>query len=175
MAFTALDGLPMGTRCGALDPGVILYLLRERGMDADRIEALLYHESGLLGVSGLSADMRELLASKDPRAEAIDLFVYRIARELGALVATLGGLDALVFTAGIGEHAPEIRRRVCEMGRWLDLVLDPKANERGDECISAADTRVSVWVIPTDEERTIARQTIEVIRMESAGLTGWSR
>ena len=175
MAFTALDGLPMGTRCGALDPGVILYLLRERGMDADRIEALLYHESGLLGVSGLSADMRELLASKDSRAaEAIDLFIYRIARELGALVATLGGLDALVFTAGIGEHAPEIRRRVCEMSRWLDLVLDPKANERGDECISAADTRVSVWVIPTDEERTIARQTIEVIRMESTGLTGWS-
>ena len=168
MSFTALDGLPMGTRCGALDPGVILYLLRERSMDADRIEELLYHESGLLGVSGISADMRELLGSKDSRAaEAVDLFVYRIARELGALVATLGGLDALVFTAGIGEHAPEIRRRVCDMSRWLEIVIDPTANERGDECISAADSRVSVWVLPTDEERTIARQTIEVLRMDA--------
>jgi acetate kinase len=166
MGFTALDGLPMGTRCGALDPGVILYLLRERDMDADRIEALLYHESGLLGVSGLSADMRELLGSKDPRAaEAVDLFVYRITYELGALTAALGGLDGLVFTAGIGEHAPEIRRRVCEMSRWLGIVIDPSANARGDECISTAESRASVWVLPTDEERTIARQAIEVLRM----------
>jgi acetate kinase len=166
MSFTALDGLPMGTRCGALDPGVILYLLRERIIDADRIEDLLYHESGLLGVSGLSADMRELLGSDDPRAaEAIHLFVYRIARELGSLVAALGGLDGLVFTAGIGEHSPEIRRRVCELSRWLGLILDPAANERGGECISAAESRVSVWVLPTDEERMIARQTIEVLQM----------
>ena len=115
MGFTALDGLPMGTRCGALDPGVILYLQRERGMSIDGIEKLLYQQSGLLGVSGISNDMRELLASRNPCAEqAVDLFVYRIARELGALVAALGGLDGLVFTAGIGEHAPEIRRRVCE-------------------------------------------------------------
>jgi acetate kinase len=167
MSFTALDGLPMGTRCGALDPGVILYLLRERGTDADRIEALLYHQSGLLGVSGFSADMRELLASKDPRAaEAIDLFVYRITQELGALVATLGGLDGLVFTAGIGEHSPEIRRRVCEASRWLGIVIDMQANERGDQRISGAASRVSVWVIPTDEERTIARQTIKVFRSD---------
>jgi len=169
MGFTALDGLPMGTRCGALDPGVILYLLRERGMDADRIEDLLYHRSGLLGVSALSSDMRELLASRDPRAvEAVELFVYRIARDLGALVATLGGLDGLVFTAGIGEHAPEVRRRVCERSRWLGIVLDSEANARGDECISAPESRVAVFAIPTDEERTIVRQTIEVLSKESA-------
>lgn len=164
MGFTALDGLPMGTRCGALDPGVVLYLNRERGMNADQIEDLLYHKSGLLGVSALSSDMRELLGSRDRRAEeAVDLFVYRIVRELGALVATLGGLDGLVFTAGIGEHAPEIRRRVCERSGWLGLVPDVGANERGAERISTTASRVSVWVIPTDEERTIARQTIEVL------------
>ena len=169
MGFTALDGLPMGTRCGALDPGVILYLLRERGMNADRIEQMLYQQSGLLGVSGISSDMRELLASKDRRAgEAIELFVYRVSRELGALTATLGGLDGLVFTAGIGEHAPEIRRRVCERSRWLGITLEPDANERGDECISAPASRVSVWVIPTDEERTIVRQTLRVISTASA-------
>jgi len=165
MGFTALDGLPMATRCGALDPGVILYLLRERGMNADQIEQLLYHESGLLGVSGLSSDMRQLLGSKDRRAaEAVELFVYRVARELGALAATLGGLDGLVFTAGIGEHSPEIRRRVCDRSRWLGIVLDAAANDGGGACISAANSAVSVWVIPTDEERMIARQTVEVLR-----------
>jgi acetate kinase len=170
MGLTALDGLPMATRCGALDPGVILLLLRERGMDPDRIEDLLYHHSGLLGVSAVSSDMRELLASRDPCAEeAVDLFVYRIARELGALAATLGGLDGLVFTAGIGEHAAEIRRRVCERSRWLGIVLDSDANGRGDECISASASRVSVWTIPTDEERTIARQTIAVLGTEHDG------
>ncbi len=164
MGFTALDGLPMGTRCGALDPGVILYLLRERGMDADRIEDLLYHQSGVLGVSGLSSDMRELLASQDMRAgEAVELFVYRIAREIGSLAASLGGLDGLVFTGGIGEHAAEIRRRVGDWSRWLGIILDPNANARGDERISAPESRVSVWVIPTDEEQTIARQTIAVL------------
>jgi acetate kinase len=164
MGFTALDGLPMGTRCGALDPGVILYLMRERGMNADQIEHMLYHDSGLLGVSGLTGDMRELLGSEDPRAkEAVDLFVYRIAQELGALVAPLGGLDGLVFTAGIGEHSPEIRRRVCERSRWLGISLDPQANFRGAERISDAVSSVSVWVIPTDEERMIARQTVEVL------------
>lgn len=169
MGFTALDGLPMGTRCGALDPGVILYLLRERGMDADRIEDLLYHHSGLLGVSSLSSDMRELLGSHDRYAEeAIDLFVYRIARELGAMAASLGGLDGFVFTAGIGEHAPEIRQRVCERSHWLGIMLDPEANERGDECISTATSRVSVWVIPTDEEEVIARYTIGMLE----GATG---
>jgi len=151
----------MGTRCGELDPGVMLYLLRECGIDSDRIEELLYHESGLLGVSGVSSDMRELLGSTDPHAaEAIDLFVYRVALELGALTATIGGLDALVFTAGIGEHGPEIRRRICGMSRWLGIVIDPKANDRGDEQISAAESRVAVWVLPTDEEWTIVRQTI---------------
>ncbi len=169
MGFTALDGLPMGTRCGALDPGVILYLVRERGMDADRVEELLYHRSGLLGVSGLSSDMRELLGSHDHHAmEAVDLFVYRIARELGALVATLGGLDGLVFTAGIGEHAPEIRRLVCERSRWLGITLDPGANERGDGCVSAAASRVSVWAIPTDEERMIVRHTVEALGIQGA-------
>jgi len=172
MGFTALDGLPMGTRCGALDPGVILYLLRERHMHADQIEQLLYHQSGLLGVSGLSSDMRELERSSDPRAkEAIDLFVFRIARELGALTATLGGLDALVFTAGIGEHSAEVRRRVCEASRWLGIALDPHANARGEECISAVNSRVSVWAIPTDEERMIARQTVDVLENRSVWLT----
>jgi acetate kinase len=172
MGFTALDGLPMGTRCGALDPGVILYLLRERGMNADQIEQLLYHQSGLLGVSGLSSDMRELEGSSDRRAiEAIDLFIFRIARELGALTATLGGLDGLVFTAGIGEHSAEVRRRVCEASRWLGIKLDRQANARGAECISGADSRVSVWTIPTDEERMIARQTVEVLAQPGEVLT----
>jgi acetate kinase len=166
MGFTVLDGLPMGTRCGALDPGVILYLLRERKMSIDGIERLLYRQSGLLGVSGISSDVRELLASRDPRAEqAIDLFVYRIVRELGALVAVLGGLDGLVFTARIGEHAPEIRRRVCERASWLGVVLDSAANEHGTERISNEASRLPVWAIPTDEERTVARQTIKVLQM----------
>jgi acetate kinase len=165
MSFTALDGLMMATRCGALDPAVVLYLLRERGMDAHRIEDLLYHRSGLFGVSGFSGDMRELLGSEDPcAAEAVDLFVYRIARELGALAATLGGLDGLVFTAGIGEHAPEIRRRICDRSAWLGVVLDQNANARSADRISAESSRVSVWAIPTDEERTIARQTVEVLK-----------
>ena len=169
MGFTALDGLPMATRCGALDPGVILYLLQARGMNAGSIEDLLYHRSGLLGVSGLSGDMRELLASTEARArQAVDLFVHRICREVGALTASLGGLDGLVFTAGIGEHSPEIRRRVCEKSAWLGVRLDAAANDRGAERISAADSRVSVWAIPTDEELTIVRQTIAVLGIDSA-------
>lgn len=169
MGFTALDGLPMGSRCGALDPGVVLYLMRERGMNADQIEQLLYHQSGLLGVSGISSDMRALQHSNDERArQAIELFVFRIARELGALSATLGGLDGLVFTAGIGEHSVEVRRRVCEASRWLGVSLDAEANARGAERISTADSRVSVWAIPTDEERMIARQTVAVLENPSA-------
>ena len=129
MGFTALDGLPMGTRCGAIDPGVLLYLLEHEGMDARALEKLLYHESGLLGVSGISSDMRALLASRDAHAaEAVDLFVYRIVRELGSLAAALGGLDALVFTAGIGENAPAIRARVCRAAAWLGIELDDSAN-----------------------------------------------
>ncbi|MCC6076634.1 acetate/propionate family kinase [Pseudomonas sp. GCM10022188] len=158
--FTALDGLPMGTRCGSLDPGVILYLLDELQMDARAIERLLYKESGLLGVSGLSSDMRELLASDSPRAVlAVELFVYRIGREIGSLAAALGGLDALVFTAGIGEHALPIRERVCRAAAWLGVELDPAANAAGGPRISTPGSAVSVWVIPTDEELMIARHT----------------
>ena len=160
MGFTALEGLPMGTRCGSIDPGVILYLLSERGMDIAQVTDLLYHRSGLLGVSGISSDMRELLASDVPQAaEAIDLFVYRIGRELGSLAAVLGGLDILVFTAGIGEHAAPIRRRVCEGATWLGVRLDEGANLAGGPRISREDSAVSVWVIPSNEELMIARHT----------------
>jgi acetate kinase len=160
MGFTALDGLPMGTRTGALDPGVILYLMDQRGMDARAIEDLVYKRSGLLGVSGVSSDMRVLLASREPRAAlAIDLFVYRIGRELGALAATLGGLDAIVFTAGIGEHAAPIRERVCRNAAWLGVELDAQANATHGPRISTAGSRTAAWVIPTNEELMIARHT----------------
>jgi len=165
MSFTALDGLPMGTRCGALDPGVILYLLDERKLDARAIERLVYHESGLLGVSGVSSDMRSLLASAEPRARlAIDLFVYRVRRELGSLAAALGGLDALVFTAGIGENAPAIRERVCLDAAWLGLDFDPAANRAGGPRISTVGSRVSAWVVPTNEELMIGRHTRHLLR-----------
>lgn len=160
MSFTALDGLVMGTRCGALDPGVVLYLLERHGMDAQSLQRLLYEESGLLGVSGSSSDMRALLASSDDAAaEAVDLFVYRIGRELGSLAAALRGLDALVFTGGIGENAAPIRTRVCKDARWLGVELDAEANARGGPCISRAGSRVSAWVIPTNEEAMIAVHT----------------
>jgi acetate kinase len=164
MGFTSLDGLVMGTRCGSLDPGVILFLMSEKGMDSATVSDLLYQRSGLLGVSGLSSDMRELLASDSPHAaEAIDLFVYRIGRELGSLVAALGGLDVLVFTAGIGEHSAPIRARVCQDARWLGVRLDEAANRKDGPRISADDSTVSVWVIPTNEELMIARHTIGVL------------
>lgn len=164
MGFTPADGLPMGTRCGALDPGVILYLMDERKMDARAIERLLYSESGLLGVSGISSDMRTLLASADPSARlAIDLYVYRIRLELGSLAAALGGLDAIVFTAGIGENAPAIRERVCRDAAWLGIELDAAANARGGPRISAPGSRVSAWVVPTNEELMIARHTQRVL------------
>jgi acetate kinase len=160
MGFTAIDGLPMGTRTGALDPGVILYLLEHEGMDAQAIEQLLYERSGLLGVSGESSDMRTLLASRRPAAqEAIDLFVYRIGRELGSLTAALGGLDAIVFTAGIGEHATEIRARVCADTRWIGVNLDEDANNKGGPRISLPTSKVTVWVIPTNENLMVARHT----------------
>jgi acetate kinase len=163
MGFTALEGLPMGTRCGSLDPGVLLWLMDEKHMDARGIEDLLYHRSGLLGVSGVSGDMRTLLASDVPAARAaIDLYVYRIGRELGSLAAALGGLDALVFTAGIGEHAAPVRARVCREAAWLGVELDEAANEAGGPRISSASSRVSAWVIPTDEELMIARHTRRV-------------
>ncbi len=164
MGFTAVDGLPMGTRCGALDPGVILYLMDQRGMDARAIEKLIYSQSGLLGVSGVSSDMRTLLASDEPGARlAVDLYVYRIARELGSLAAALGGLDALVFTAGIGEHAASIRARVCESAAWLGVALDPRANAAGGPRISSAESRTPVWVLSTNEELMIARHTARVL------------
>ena len=165
MSFTALDGLVMGTRCGALDPGVVLYLLRERGLDARQVEELLYRQSGLLGVSGVSGDMRALLASREPRAaEAVELFVFRILREMGALAASLGGLDGLVFTAGIGERAASIRARVCDGAAWLGIALDAAANEAGGPRITGQQSRVSAWVIPTDEDLMIARHTRDLIR-----------
>jgi acetate kinase len=167
MGFTAVDGLPMGTRCGTLDPGVILYLLHERRMSVGAIERLIYHESGLLGLSGISSDMRTLLGSADPRARlAIDVYVYRIRRELGSLAGALGGLDALVFTAGVGENAAAIRERVCRDAGWLGLTLNAAANATGGPRISAPDSRVAAWVIPTDEELMIARHTRRVLERE---------
>lgn len=164
MGFTAVDGLMMGTRCGTIDPGVMLYLMDELKMDARAIEKLIYQQSGLLGVSGISSDMRALLASSDPRAaRAVDLFVYRIGRELGSLAAALGGLDALVFTGGIGEHAAAIRERVCRDAAWLGVALDPAANAAGGPRISAASSKVTAWVIPTNEELMIARHTRHAI------------
>lgn len=164
MGFSTLDGLPMGTRCGAIDPGALLYLMDERGLDARALETLLYQRSGLLGMSGVAGDMRTLLASSAPGAAmALDVFVYRIGRELGSLAAALGGLDALVFTAGIGEHAPEIRRRVCVDAAWLGVVLDAAANERGGPRISSDSSAVSAWVLPTDEESMIARHVLHLL------------
>ena len=167
MGFTALDGLMMGTRCGSIDPGVVLYLLQQRGMTAAEIEDLLYRRSGLLGVSGLSGDMRSLLASDAPgAAEAIDLFVFRAIRETGALTASLGGLDALVFTAGIGAHAAPIRARICAGLTWLGVSLDLAANAGRAPVISNRDSRVEVRVIETDEEAMIARHTLRLTRVQ---------
>lgn len=164
MGFTALDGLVMGTRCGAIDPGVLLYLEQQRGMAPKAVEDLLYKRSGLLGVSGLASDMRALLDSEEAAAkEAVELFVYRIAREAGALTSSLGGLDGLVFTAGIGEHAPQVRAGACERLAWLGVELDPDANAHGETVISTPASHVQVLVIPTDEEATIASHTLEVV------------
>lgn len=170
MGFTAVDGLPMGTRCGNLDPGVVLYLMNELKMDTRAIEKLLYQESGLLGVSGVSSDMRTLLGSADPRAQmAVDLFVYRISRELGSLAAAMGGLDALVFTAGIGEHAAPIRERVCQSAAWLGVELDTEANAGGGPRISTTGSQTAAWVIPTNEEWMIARHTQSILKPSPAG------
>lgn len=168
MGFSALDGLPMGTRCGSLDPGVLLFLLRD-GWSPDRIEALLYKQSGLLGISGVSNDVRELLESKSPlAAEAIEYFVYRATREIGSLTASLGGLDALIFTAGIGENSPEIRARICRGIGWLGVEVNGEANSRNLRSISPPGRTPSVWVIPTDEEGVIAAQTYELLRSRDA-------
>jgi acetate kinase len=164
MGFTAVDGLMMGTRTGSLDPGVILYLMDSHGMDARAVEKLIYNQSGLLGVSGISSDMRTLRQSPAPEArEAIDLFVYRIAREVGSLAAALGGLDGLVFTGGIGENDVATRAEVAAQCRWLGLVLDADRNKAGEGRISAGSSAIAAWVIPTDEERMIARHTMAVV------------
>lgn len=160
LGFTALDGLCMGTRPGSLDPGVVLYLFQTLGMKASEVETILYKKSGLLGISGISKDMRDLVASVEPSARlAVDYFVYRATKELGALAAVLGGIDGLVFTAGIGENDAEIRRRICESSAWLGVELDTGANQRNGPRISRPQSKVSTWVIPTNEELMIARHT----------------
>ena len=164
LGFTALDGLCMGTRPGSLDPGAVLYLFQSLGLSPKAVEAILYKKSGLLGISGISNDMRDILASADPSARlAVDYFVYRLAKEIGASVAVLGGVDGLVFTAGIGENSPEIRRRTCDASAWLGIELDPEANCRNDLRISTPQSKVSVWVIPTNEELMIARHTASLL------------
>jgi acetate kinase len=169
MGFTAVEGLPMGTRTGSIDPGVLLYLMNERGMDARALEKLLYKQSGLLGMSGISSDMRDLLDSREPRAKtAVDYYVYRAGRELGSLAAALGGIDAVVFTAGIGENSAVIRERICRDAGWLGLALDDKANAAGGPCISTPASRVTAWVIPTNEELMIARHTARLMAPEVA-------
>jgi acetate kinase len=164
MGFTALDGLPMGTRSGQIDPGVLLYLLTEKGMSAKDVETLLYRESGLKGLSGLGGDMRVLEASDSPAASlAIDYFVYRIGLSAGMLAAALGGLDAFVFTAGIGENSPNVRGRVAEKLVWLGALCDPVANGAGKSVISQPHSKVGIHVVPTDEELMIARHTLALL------------
>ncbi|WP_407151651.1 acetate/propionate family kinase [Bradyrhizobium sp. ORS 86] len=165
MGLTPLDGLVMGTRCGTIDPGVLLYLLQQEKMSADEVQHLLYEKSGLLGISGMSADMRALLASPEAAArEAVDLFTFRVAAEVAVMATTLAGLDGLVFTGGIGEHAVEVRQQVCERLAWLGVRLDASANGKGQQRIAAADSRVDVLVIPTSEETSMARHCAALLR-----------
>lgn len=166
MGFSPLDGLVMSTRCGSLDPGIVIHLLRDRKMSVEGLSKLLYDQSGLLGVSGISGDMRTLLETDDPAAaEAIDLFVYRAGREIGSLAAAAGGLDTLVFTAGIGENSPFIREKICQAAGWLGVQVDPERNRRSEACISVSGSAVDVLVIPTDEERAVAEQMLSIIPM----------
>lgn len=167
MSFTPLDGIPMSTRCGAVDPGLLLHLLREEGMHPQQLDELLNHQSGLLGVSGISGDVRTLLANDHPHAaEALELFAYRIGQAIASHAVALGGIDALVFTAGIGEHAAPVRAAICNRLAWLGLTLDEAANSRHGPCISQAGSRVSAWVIPTNEESVIARHARALTRDE---------
>jgi len=164
MGFSALDGLPMGTRCGELDPAVVLYLIAQEGLTPAAVQDLLYRRSGMLGLSGASSDFRELLGSRDPRARfAIEVFVYRVARGVGSLAAALGGLDGLVFTAGVGENAAPIRAAICQACAWLGVRMDAAANAAHGPCITQADSPVVAYVIPTDENLMIARHTRAVI------------
>jgi acetate kinase len=167
--FTALDGLCMGTRPGATDPGVILYLFQNLGLSVKEVETILYKKSGLLGISGISNDMRDLIDSADPGARlAVDYFVYRAAREIGGLAAVLGGIDGIVFTAGIGENSAAIRARICEASAWLGIDLDADANNKRGPRISRPGSRVSAWVIPTNEELMIARHTAVLLGLAEA-------
>jgi acetate kinase len=169
LGFTALDGLCMGTRPGSLDPGVVLYLFQGLGLSPAEVETILYKKSGLLGISGISSDMRDLLRSREPAARlAVDYFVYRATREIGALAAVLGGIDGLVFTAGIGENSAEVRARICAASAWLGVRLDAAANGRHGPRISEAQSTVSAWVIPTNEELMIARHTGELLGLANA-------
>ncbi|QFY62980.1 acetate/propionate family kinase (plasmid) [Rhizobium grahamii] len=164
LGFTALDGLPMGTRCGQIDPGVLLYLLQQHVMSAGQLQDLLYKESGLKGLSGVSNDVRDLLASEEPGASlALDHFVHRIGLNAGALAAALGGLDAFVFTAGVGENSPVMRARIARKLEWLGAALDPARNEAGDLVISSGSSKIPILVVPTDEELMIARHTLALI------------
>jgi len=169
LGFTALDGLCMGTRPGAIDPGVVLHLFQGLNLSAKEVETLLYKKSGLLGISGISNDMRDLLGRPEPEScLAVDYFVYRAAKEIGALTAVLGGIDGFVFTAGIGENSPEIRRRICESSKWLGIELDEVANTNSSSKISTSGSKVAVWVIPTNEELMIARHTSSLLGLAKA-------
>lgn len=168
MSFTAIDGLCMGTRPGAIDPGVVLYLFQTLGLSAKEVETILYKKSGLLAISEISNDMRDLLGREEPQARlAVDYFIYRITKEIGALAAAAGGIDALVFTAGIGENSAEVRQRVCEASAWLGIEIDAQANTSGSTRISAAQSKVSAWVIPTNEELMIARHTGDLLGLRN--------
>lgn len=171
MGFSTIEGVPMGTRSGSIDPGILLHLMGPMGWSLGQVETMLYKESGLLGVSGIDADSRELLESDRPEAaEAIEVFTRRIAGEAARLATTMGGLDALVFTAGIGENQPAIRRKVAHKLSWLGLTLDPQANEANAQRISAPQSRIAAFVIPTDEEQVIADETLSVLRHAAPGL-----
>ena len=173
MGFTAVDGLPMGTRTGQLDPGVVLYLIQAKGYDAQAVERFLYHEGGLKGLSGVSNDMRDLEASDAPGAKlAIDYFVYRVTREVGALAAAMGGIDGLVFTAGIGEHSATIRGRVLEGLGWLGFALDAAANDRHGPLLTTPGSARRAYVVPTNEELMIARHTLAVLQRSTAPREG---
>jgi acetate kinase len=171
LGFTALDGLCMGTRPGSLDPGVVLYLFQNLELSAREVETILYKKSGLLGISEISSDMRELENSSESGARlAVEYFVYRVAKEIGGLAAVLSGIDGLVFTAGIGENSPEIRRQICERSAWLGIDLDKSANAQSRTKISISTSKVSVWVIPTNEELMIARHTAVLLGLVAAAV-----